>query len=177
MVRGIPASVRVVAWIFVILTLIFVLAPLIVVAGVSVSESQFIVFPPQGFSLRWYEAILSSSTYLAAAWTSLKLAVLVTVTIVGAGAAVALHRRRLPLTELLGALFLSPLILPTIIFAIGLLMLWSATFGPVSFMALWIGHSVIALPYVVRTTLAVLADSDPSSRRLRAPWGRAAGRR
>src|SRR6185436_14168852 len=136
MVRGIPASIRVAAWVFVILTLVFVLAPLIVVAGVSVSESQFIVFPPQGFSLRWYEAILSSSTYLAAAWTSLKLAVLVTVTVtvVGAGAAVALHRRHLPASELLGALLLSPLILPTIIFAIGLLMLWSATFGPVTFM-------------------------------------------
>jgi putative spermidine/putrescine transport system permease protein len=163
MVRGVPASIRVAAWIFVTLTLVFVLAPLIVVAGVSVSESQFIVFPPQGFSLRWYEAILSSSTYLAAAWTSLKLAVLVTVTvtIVGAGAAIALHRRRLPASDLIGALFLSPLILPTIIFSIGLLMLWSARFGPVTFTALWIGHSVVALPYVVRTTLAVLADSDP----------------
>jgi putative spermidine/putrescine transport system permease protein len=163
MVKGIPTSIRVVAWVFVILTLLFILAPLIVVAGVSVSESQFIAFPPQGFSLRWYEAILSSNAYLGAAWTSFKLAALVTVTvtIVGAGAAVALHRRRLPASELIGALFLSPLILPTIIFAIGLLMLWSATFGPVSFAALWLGHSVVALPYVVRTTLAVLADSDP----------------
>jgi putative spermidine/putrescine transport system permease protein len=163
MVRGVPASIRVAAWIFVILTLVFILAPLIVVAGVSVSESQFIAFPPQGFSLRWYAAILSSNAYVGAAWTSLKLAALVTgtVTIVGAGAAVALHRRRLPASEFIGALFLSPLILPTIIFAIGLLMLWSTTFGPVSFAALWLGHSVVALPYVVRTTLAVLADSDP----------------
>lgn len=163
MVRGVPTSVRIAAWIFVVVTLIFVLAPLIVVAGVSVSESQFIVFPPQGFSLRWYEAILSSNAYLGAAWTSLRLATLVTITsaALGAGAAIAIHRRRLPGSAALGAFFLSPLILPTIIFAIGLLMLWSATIGPVNFLALWLGHSVVALPYVVRTTLAVLADSDP----------------
>jgi putative spermidine/putrescine transport system permease protein len=40
-------------------------------------------------------------------------------------------------------------------------MLWSASMGAVSFTALWIGHTVVALPYVVRTTLAVLAGSDP----------------
>ncbi|NIX75024.1 ABC transporter permease [Microvirga terricola] len=163
MVKAVPNTLRVFASLFVALTLVFILAPLVVVAGVSVSESQFIAFPPSGFSLRWFAAIFDSNAYVQALITSLKLATLVTVTatIVGAGAAIALHRRRLPGTSLLAGLFLSPLILPSIIFAIGLLMLWSATIGPVSFWALWIGHMVIALPYVIRTTLAVLADSDP----------------
>lgn len=163
MVRAVPAGLRLVAAAFVAVTLVFIIAPLVVVAGVSVSESQFIAFPPTAFSLRWYGAILGSRAYLDAAWTSLKLASLVTltVTIVGAGTAIALHRRRIPGHRMLAAAFLSPLILPTIIFAIGLLMLWSATVGAVSFAALWLGHSLVALPYVIRTTLAVLADSDP----------------
>ncbi|QFU17516.1 ABC transporter permease [Microvirga thermotolerans] len=163
MVKNIPAGLRIFTWAFVALVLIFVLAPLIVVAGVSVSESQFIAFPPTGFSLRWFAAIFESDSYVRALLTSLKLAVLVTVgaTVVGAGAAIAIHRGRLPGMGLLAGLFLSPLILPSIIFAIGLLMLWSATVGPVSFWALWIGHMVIALPYVIRTTLAVLSESDP----------------
>ena len=163
MVKGVPASLRILTWLFVVVTLVFVLAPLIIVAGVSVSESQFIAFPPTGFSLRWFSAIFESNSYVQALFTSLKLAILVTLaaTIIGAGAAITLHRRRLPGAGLLGGLFLSPLILPSIIFAIGLLMLWSATVGPVSFWALWVGHLVIALPYVIRTTLAVLADSDP----------------
>ncbi|WP_210495281.1 ABC transporter permease [Microvirga antarctica] len=163
MVKGVPNAVRVLAVAFVGLTLIFVLAPLIVVAGVSVSESQFIAFPPTGFSLRWFGAIFESSAYVQALFTSLRLAVLVTVavSVIGAGAAITLHRGRLPGTALMSGLFLSPLILPSIIFAIGLLMLWSAMVGPVSFLALWIGHVVVALPYVIRTTLAVLADSDP----------------
>jgi putative spermidine/putrescine transport system permease protein len=58
--------------------------------------------------------------------------------------------------------FILPLILPAIIYAVGLLTLWSATIGPISPLALLLSHSVLALPYVVRTTLAVLAESDPN---------------
>jgi putative spermidine/putrescine transport system permease protein len=67
----------------------------------------------------------------------------------------------LPFSDGLATFFLSPLVLPSIIYAIGMLMFWSAAFGPVSIVTLWIGHTVVALPYVVRTTLAVLAESDP----------------
>lgn len=164
MVRRIPTAFRIGAALFVTLTLVFILAPLVVVAGVSVSESPFIAFPPNGFSLKWYGAILGSADYLGAAWTSLKLALAVTatVTVLGGLAAIGLARRRDGLGRALEAAFLSPLILPTIVLAIGLLILWNVQFGRVTFAALWIGHSVIALPYVVRTTLAVLADADPN---------------
>jgi len=163
MVRAVPPALRIAAWVFVAATALFLLAPLVVVAGVSVSESQFIAFPPDGLTLRWYEEVLASDAYLAAAALSLQVAVLVTLaaTIVGGAAAIALHRRRLPGSDALATAFLSPLVLPTIIYAIGMLMLWSALFGPVSLLTLALSHTVIALPYVVRTTLAVLAESDP----------------
>lgn len=161
MVRSVPGWIKVSAWIFVALTAVFLLAPLIVVMGVSVSESQFVAFPPQGFSLRWYEKALGSLAYLSAFWLSLGLAALVTVsaTILGGAAAVGLSRGRAGGPA--ETFFLSPLVLPSIIFAIGLLMLWSAVFGPTSFNTLWLAHTVVALPYVIRTTLAVLADRDP----------------
>jgi putative spermidine/putrescine transport system permease protein len=94
---------------------------------VSFSQSEFIAFPPQGFSLRWYEGVLTSNTYVASAWTSLKIALLVTLTatLIGGAAAVALHRGKLPFSGALATFFLSPLVLPTIIFAIGMLMFWS----------------------------------------------------
>lgn len=163
MVKAIPLGLRAAGVIFVALTAIFLLAPLIVVVGVSVSESQFIAFPPDGLSLRWYQQVLSSDAYLGAGWISLQIAVLVTVmaTLIGGSAAIAIHRRQLPFSELLATLFLSPLVLPTIIYAIGMLMFWSAAFGPVTPAVLALSHTVIALPYVVRTTLAVLAESDP----------------
>jgi putative spermidine/putrescine transport system permease protein len=151
------------AIVFVACTAVLMLAPLVVVVGVSVSESQFIAFPPQGFSLRWYQRVLASDAYLAAAALSLQVAVRVTIsaTLVVGPAAIAIHRRKLPGSETLATFFLSPLVLPTIIYAIGMLMLWSAVFGPVRMVTLWLAHTVIAMPYVVRTTLAVLSEADP----------------
>jgi putative spermidine/putrescine transport system permease protein len=162
MVRAVPAWLRVAAWTFVLLIGTFLLAPLIVVMGVSVSESQFIAFPPRGFSFRWYKKALDSPAYLDAFWLSLGLATLVTLsaTVLGGAAAVGLSRGRRSGGPV-ETFFLSPLVLPSIIFAIGLLMLWSAFFGPTSFYALWLAHTIVTIPYVIRTTLAVLADRDP----------------
>jgi len=90
-------------------------------------------------------------------------AILVTLSasVVGCMAAIGINRRALPGSGALATFFLSPLVLPTIIYAIGMLMLWSAIFGPVSVVTLWIGHTVVTTPYVVRTTLAVLSEADP----------------
>nr|WP_272213773.1 ABC transporter permease [Marinicella sp. W31]MDC2879724.1 ABC transporter permease [Marinicella sp. W31] len=163
MVKAIPLWLKIANYVFIALIVVLMLAPLVVVVGTSFSANQFISFPPKGFSLEWYRKVLSSNAYLGSAGLSLAIALMVTVSsvVIGGAAAIAIHRRELPKSELLSALFLSPLILPTIIYAIGLLMFWSATFGRVSFVTLWIGHTAITLPYVVRTTLAVLTESDP----------------
>ncbi len=163
MVRAVPGWLHIVGIVFVALTALILLAPLIVVIGVSVSESQFIAFPPNGLSLRWYQEVLSSNAYLNAAWISIQIALLVTLmaTAIGGAAAIAIHRRQLPFSDTLATVFLSPLVLPTIIYAIGMLMFWSSVFGPVTPLTLALSHTAIALPYVVRTTLAVLAESDP----------------
>lgn len=162
MVESARGSIRAATAVYLAVILLFVLGPLAVVAGVSFTAGEYVAFPPQGFSLRWYEAIFSSSVYVSAALTSLKLAIIVTIsaTVIGAGCAIALHRGRLPLTPALSALFLSPLVLPSIIFALGLLTLWSSIVGRTSFYALWLGHTVVAVPYVIRTALAVLSTSD-----------------
>ncbi len=162
MVKGIPVSIKIFAVAYVAAIILFVIGPLVVVAGVSFTAGDYITFPPQGTSLRWYEAIVSSPVYLDAAWTSLKLAVLVTIsaTVIGAAMAIVIHRQRLPGTTFIAGIFLAPLVLPTIVFALGLLIAWSSYWGATSLLTLWIGHTVIAIPYVIRTTLAVLATSD-----------------
>ena len=80
MVKAVPPWLRVASTLLVALTVLFLLAPLVVVIGVSFSESEFIAFPPKGFSLRWYEGVLTSNTYLASALASLQIAVMVTST-------------------------------------------------------------------------------------------------
>lgn len=146
-----------------ILTVVFLLAPLLVVIGVSFTAGDYIAFPPQGLSLRWYVKVLAEGRYTAAALTSLAVAVPVTIisAILGAAAAIALHRRLLPGSRLMSGLFLAPIVLPSIILGLGLLMLWSRSFGPTSILTVVVGHLVLTVPYVMRTTLAVLSTSDP----------------
>ena len=55
---------------------LFMSAPLIVVAGVSINARQTLAFPPQGFSLSWYADIFTDSGWRNALFASLTLAIL-----------------------------------------------------------------------------------------------------
>lgn len=176
MIAAVPRWVPPVAGLFVVALGIFMLVPLCVVIVSSVSASEFLVFPPRGLSFRWYWNVLQSEAYLAAAWTSLKLAALTVVFSLGLGtpAAIALSRFAIPGKDFIAALFLSPLILPSLIFAIGLLMVFSIYGNGPSFVGLTVGHIAITIPYVIRTVTAALADMDPhldeAARMMGARW-------
>ena len=163
MTREISPLVVALAVLLSVLVALFMLVPLAVVIGSSISSSEFLVFPPPALSLRWYGEIFGSQAYLSAGWTSLKLAMLTVVLALALGtpAAIALSRFRFPGRSFLSALFLSPLLLPSLIFAIGLLVVMSRYGTGPSFWGLAIGHVAITLPYVIRTVSANLADLDP----------------
>ena len=170
---------KLVIWIaiaFLFAIAVFMLVPLLVVVASSLSSSEFLVFPPPGLSLKWYAEILQSDAYLAAGWTSLRLALTTVIIslVLGTAAAIALTRFAIPGRATLSALFLSPLILPSLIFAIGLLIVFSRYGNGPSFAGLVIGHTVITLPYVIRTVSANLADIDPhldeAARMMGARW-------
>jgi putative spermidine/putrescine transport system permease protein len=62
--------------VFFVLVGLFLSAPLIVVAGVSVNAKQTLAFPPQGFSLGWYVDIFADTGWRNALFASLTLAIL-----------------------------------------------------------------------------------------------------
>ncbi len=163
MIGATPRWVLGASALFLVAVAAFMLVPLLVVIASSLSVSEFLVFPPPGLSLRWYGEILGSEAYINAGWTSLKLA-LITVCLalsLGTPAAIALSRFRFRGRNALESVFVSPLILPSLIFAIGLLIVFSRYAGGPSLTGLVIGHTVITMPYVIRTVSANLADIDP----------------
>lgn len=178
MIGRIPPIAAALAAALALATTVFMLAPLAVVAASSLSASEFLVFPPRGLSLRWYREILGARVWLDALGVSLALALVVTAISVtlGAAAAIALSRPNLRFGAALTGLFLSPLMLPTILLGIGLLMLASRWGNGPSFAVMALGHVVVTLPYVVRTVSAVLARVDPSleeaARVMGANWAR-----
>ena len=79
MVKGIPFSAKLIAGGVILLALVYMVVPLFMVAASSVTESQFMSFPPKGFSLQWFSEVFHSEKYLESAWTSFKLAAVVVI--------------------------------------------------------------------------------------------------
>ena len=138
--------------------LLFVLAPLAVVVALSVSEAAFATFPPQGFTFDWYATVIGEAEFVHAFTVSVLLALASTAAsfALGLPASYALNRWKGPGAAVIEGLLLAPLIFPILISGLALLK-FNATTGmrdaPVNLM---LGHILITLPYMVRTTTASL---------------------
>jgi putative spermidine/putrescine transport system permease protein len=145
-------------------SLALLLAPAIIVIVVSFTSSYSLRFPPPGYSLRWYQALIDAWQLQFAAMNSLKVAFWTTLlaVVLGVGAALGIGRSRSVAAIMLDALFMSPLMLPGIAFGLSALMLFSALGMALSELTLVIGHAVVCVPFVVRVTSAALVQLDPA---------------
>jgi putative spermidine/putrescine transport system permease protein len=143
---------------------IFLTLPLIIIVAVSFTETEYLSFPPVGFTLRWYEQFLADTSYLESIGLSASIAIVSTAiaTLIGVPAALVIARSTLPGRKLVSTIFLSPLILPTIVVGAALLQYASALGFARSYLALLVGHVVIIVPYILRTVLASLERFDQS---------------
>jgi putative spermidine/putrescine transport system permease protein len=142
--------------------LFFLLAPLAVILVFAVNTTPFISFPPVGVTWRWFEKFLTNADFMNAFALSLKVAtaVLVLSIVIGASAALALARGNLPGARLMTAFFMSPLMLPAILTGLALFQLYLILDLGRPVWGLIMGHTLVAIPYVLRATLAVLSNFD-----------------
>jgi putative spermidine/putrescine transport system permease protein len=142
--------------------IVFLLAPIAVILVFALNPTPYIAFPPVGVTLRWFDKFFSSAEFMNSLWLSLRVAAAVVVlsTILGGAAAVAIARGNLPGAKLLTALFLSPLMLPAILTGLALFQLFILADLGRPVWGLVVGHTLVAVPYVLRTTLAVLQNFD-----------------
>lgn len=148
-----------------LLALVVLTAPTLVVLIASFTGGQSLRFPPQGFSLQWYGALLTRPGEIAVAFgNSLTVSVLaVTVgTLTAVAAALGLARSPGRVARVADAAFMAPLTLPTLALGLGLLMLLSLLGADPSLATLVIGHTILVAPYVLRTTSASLGQLDPA---------------
>jgi putative spermidine/putrescine transport system permease protein len=146
------------------LALILLAAPTLIVVTVSFTSGLSLRFPPPGLSLRWYYSLANSWQLQFATGNSLKVGVLATsvAVVLGVPAALAIGRSRSPMARALDQFFLSPLILPGLAFGLASLIFFTSIGLSVSLMTLVLGHTVVSVPYVVRNTIAALAQLDPA---------------
>lgn len=116
----------------------------------------------RGFTLQWYERMLNNEALLEAALNSLIIATVSTLiaTILGTLAAMAMERYRFKGKGLAEGLFFMPVIIPEIVAAVSLLMLFAMLDIPRGFLTLVIAHVAFSMPFVFTTVRARLADFD-----------------
>ncbi|MEM8728651.1 MAG: ABC transporter permease [Pseudomonadota bacterium] len=147
---------------FTALVYLFLLGPLVIVIGASISDTTFLTFPPQGISLRWFEKIFEMSAFRRTMVTSFQIALASTTIalIIGIPAAYALNRYRISLPGWLSTLFVLPVLVPEIVLGFSILRSIQVGAGVPVLSALLIGHTLIVLPYCVRVISASLASFD-----------------
>jgi putative spermidine/putrescine transport system permease protein len=135
-----------------------ILAPMLIPIAISVSDSMFVSFPPQGFTLKWYAHVLQDQEFRTTFLFSAELAIIVTIltTLLGVPCAIGLTRCSFPGRGLVFALVLSPLVFPVLVTGVALLQFASSHGSNNSFAQLVVGHTAICLPYLVRTVSASL---------------------
>jgi putative spermidine/putrescine transport system permease protein len=149
------------------IVILFLLFPLGFLAPLSLNESEVLSFPPQSWSVRWYRVLFTDASWSGALWLSVKIAVLVMVLSVAAGtaASLAIVRYRLPGAKLIYGLAVSPLVVPGIVVALGLFMLFARMRWLENFTMLVLAHCVAAVPYVVVVVTAALRNLDETIER------------
>ncbi|MGO4622831.1 ABC transporter permease [Ensifer sp. 2YAB10] len=143
---------------------LFLLAPILIVLPLSFSNDSYITFPPESWGFRWYGAMFSHSGFINALWISLTIAVTVTVLSLAAGvpAAFAIRRRRFAGRELLLNLFTAPLLLPSIVLGLAILLVFVQARLLGTYTGLIIAHLIITTPYVIRIMLTAFSTLPPS---------------
>jgi putrescine transport system permease protein len=161
---------RVLQFIALALGFLFLYIPIVSLVVYSFNESQLVTVWTR-FSTRWYAALLHDEELIAAAWLSLRVAVLTAFAsvIIGTWAGFVLARMgRFRGFTLYTGMINAPLVIPEVIQGISLLLLfiemakwfgWPAGRG---IFTIWIGHVMLCISYVAIIVQSRVKELHPS---------------
>jgi putative spermidine/putrescine transport system permease protein len=139
--------------------IVFLIFPLVVAVLMAFDARTYLgAFPPHEFSLQWFYRFFNDEMYMRGLKTSLLVATVSTLAsgVIGVTAAIVLAQITSRSRQALEAIFLSPLIVPTVVIGFALLLFFSRIGVFNGFARLIAGHIIITVPYTIRVTLAGL---------------------
>jgi putative spermidine/putrescine transport system permease protein len=145
------------------LVLAFLLLPITIVLPVSLTDLDYLALPRDGLSLKHYLDLVNQPGWLQSFGQSAVIGVAATgiATLLGTLAAIGCWRRSSRLADAVRALLLLPLIVPSVVYALGLYRFWIKLVLLDSYTGVIIAHAVTGMPYVVITVSASLAGFNP----------------
>ena len=142
-----------------LLLLLFLQLPILLLIVFSFNDSVLLVFPLKGFTLQWYRELLQATELINAAKNSLIIGVVssVVATVLGGAAAIAIARYNFPGREFFLNIATLPLVIPYVVLAVALLILFQALKVELNLWTIMIGHTIINMPYVMLIVAARLS--------------------
>lgn len=145
----------------------FLVFPIFIVVPISFGDSEFLRFPPDVLSLRWYHAYVNDPVWMGATFVSLRVALASSVlaTIIGTLAVLGLERGGFRRKAEMTYFVMSPIILPHIFIALGVFIV-AITLGMDNSELVLVGaHAAISVPFVVLIVGGTLRQVDQTIER------------
>lgn len=145
-----------------VLVYLFLIGPLVVIMAASFSDTNYLKFPGEGFTLRWYQQVFTMSAFAKAAKLSLFIALGGTAIalLLGLPAAYALNRYNFKGKDAIKTVFLSPVLIPCIVLGFIMLRYVVNQYNLAVIPSLLIGHTLLSIPYIMRVVTSSLANFD-----------------
>lgn len=140
----------------------YLIVPTLVVVPISFSAGSTFKFPPESFSLQWWQRLIESEQWLRAALNSLKVGAIAAplATVMGTAAAFGLSRVAPEKRNRLLGFIAAPLIIPKILVALAVYGAFLTFRLNGTLIGIALGHTAIAIPYVVVAVLTRLYNHD-----------------
>jgi spermidine/putrescine transport system permease protein len=146
----------------VVLGLAFLYSPAFLTFVLSFNSSLVTGFPVRGLTSHWYSALWSDTQFRAATTLSLKVAATATLlgVVLGTAGAIGIRRSRALPSKVLGALYIAPLLVPPLLFAVAAATALRLANVQLSFWTLCAGHVVLTAPIIYLFVSARLRGFD-----------------
>jgi spermidine/putrescine transport system permease protein len=138
-----------------ILFLVYLLVPILLIALMSLRDARLVGFPITDWTFNWYRSAIVDTQFLSAFGYSLFIALATTffALIIGVLAAMLLAREKLFARAMMFALFCLPAVIPGIVAAVSMRMFIRAIDVPTGTLAIILGHTSYAVPFVILMVL------------------------
>ncbi len=154
----------------ILLIMCFLLLPVILVLWISFFSSELIVFPPPGYSLKWYLSLFNKKNFVKATGLSLQIALISTTisVVVGTMTSIGLNEYKSRGKGFLQSFYISPLVVPSIVTGIAIYTTFASVGRLTSFRlvpsspVLILGHVLITIPWAIRLISSGLTSVDKS---------------
>ncbi|UIJ71083.1 ABC transporter permease [Aurantimonas sp. HBX-1] len=158
---------------FATLMMAFLILPIVAILPLAFTDSVFLNYPIESYSLRWIQELGQSAQWSASIVNSLIIGSGATVlsVVLGTLAALALRGSAIPFPDVVRTIFLLPMVVPAVVLGVGLQISLARMGLSSTYLGVIVAHTVLCVPFVIVSVSTALQGIDRTTERAAASLG------